>query len=264
MKDTTTIMGMHVTVEIVHAHATMADIQAVYDFLIRVDERFSTYKSTSEISKINRGELAPLAYSQEMRHILSLCEDTKRETSGYFDSDRDGVIDPSGIVKGWAIWQAAKILSKRGFEHFYVDCGGDVQVSGHNRRGETWSVGIRNPFNELEIVKVLRLENRGIATSGTSLRGQHIYNPHDKKSPLIDVVSLSVIGPNVYDADRFATAAFAMGREGIRFIERLAQFEGYMIDSEGIATYTSGFGAYVSSVQRDACGQLAYSQKGVV
>jgi thiamine biosynthesis lipoprotein len=54
-------------------------------------------------------------------------------------------------------------------------------------------------------------------------------------------MSLTVIGPNVCDADRFATGAFAMGEAGIRFIEGLPGFEGYMIDAHGVATYTSGF-----------------------
>ena len=53
--------------------------------------------------------------------------------------------------------------------------------------------------------------------------------------------SLTVIGPNVYEADRFATAAFAMGREGLRFIEEQPGLEGYMIDRSGMASYTSGF-----------------------
>jgi thiamine biosynthesis lipoprotein ApbE len=60
-----------------------------------------------------------------------------------------------------------------------------------------------------------------------------------------DVVSLTVIGPNVYEADRFATAAFAMGKKGIYFIEQLPGFEGYMIDTSAQATYTSGFERYV-------------------
>ncbi len=55
------------------------------------------------------------------------------------------------------------------------------------------------------------------------------------------MVSLTVIGPNVYEADRFATAAFAMGKNGIAFIEQLQGFEGYQIDGAGIATMTSGF-----------------------
>jgi thiamine biosynthesis lipoprotein len=54
-----------------------------------------------------------------------------------------------------------------------------------------------------------------------------------------------VIGPNIYEADRFATAAFAMESAGILFIEELEGFEGYMIDQHGLATYTSGFERYV-------------------
>jgi len=49
----------------------------------------------------------------------------------------------------------------------------------------------------------------------------------------------------VFEADRFATAAFAMGRKGIQFIEELPGFEGYMIDAQARATYTSGFERYV-------------------
>jgi len=62
---------------------------------------------------------------------------------------------------------------------------------------------------------------------------------------LYEIVSLTVIGPTVYDADRFATAAFAMGRQGIEFLESQKEYEGYMIDAKGIATYTNGFEQYV-------------------
>jgi thiamine biosynthesis lipoprotein len=81
----------------------------------------------------------------------------------------------------------------------------------------------------------------GVATSGTYIRGQHIYNPHHPQKTIDDVVSLTVVGPDIYEADRFATAAFAMGREGIIYIEKLPGFEGYMIDTAGLATMTSGF-----------------------
>ena len=106
-------------------------------------------------------------------------------------------------------------------------------------------MGIRNPFNMAEIIKVLRVCNEGVATSGTYIRGLHIYNPKSQGELVTDIVSLTVIGPNIYEADRFATAAFAMGREGILFIERLRGFEGYMIDDTGEATLTSGFEEYV-------------------
>jgi thiamine biosynthesis lipoprotein len=59
-------------------------------------------------------------------------------------------------------------------------------------------------------------------------------------------MSLTIIGPDVLDADRFATAGFAMGKAGILFIEQLDGFEGYVVDANGRATWTSGFGAFVS------------------
>lgn len=62
---------------------------------------------------------------------------------------------------------------------------------------------------------------------------------------MAEVMGITVIGPDIYEADRFATAAFAMGRDGIVFIEKLEGFEGYLIDKDKCATYTSGFERYV-------------------
>ena len=48
-----------------------------------------------------------------MRAVFALAEQTKQETAGYFDIDRGGFYDPSGIVKGWAIANAAYKRQKR-------------------------------------------------------------------------------------------------------------------------------------------------------
>jgi thiamine biosynthesis lipoprotein len=240
-------MGMTVLVEIADPTATRADVDAVYDYFHYIDEKFSTYKETSEITQINRGLLAASQFSSDMKTVLRLCAETKEATKGFFDiANKSEMLDPSGLVKGWAIHNAAEIIKKRGFKNYYVDAGGDVQVSGVNAEGQPWRIGIQDPFSkDQKIVKVVSLEDGGVATSGTYVRGQHIYNPHDKKAEINDIVSLTVIGPNIYEADRFATAAFAMGRQGIQFIERCDGLEGYMIDRAGIATQTGGFKKYV-------------------
>ena len=67
-------------------------------------------------------------------------------------------------------------------------------------------------------MKVLYPKGAGVATSGTYFQGQHIYNPHSPAQKLHEIVSLTVIGPDILEADRYATAAFAMGRKGIIFI----------------------------------------------
>lgn len=245
MKESRMLMSMPITVEIVDKAAAQKDVDAVFDYFKYIDEVFSTYKEQSEISRINRGELTVAEASADMQTVFKLSEETKQATNGYFDIRHNGSYDPSGLVKGWAIFEAAKLLEKKGFQNFRIDAGGDMQVKGNNNEGNKWRIGIRNPLAPDQIIKIVRLSDCGIATSGTYLRGQHIYNPHRPGEELTEVVSLTVIGPNVYEADRFATAAFAMGTEGINFIEKLPGFEAYQIDRRGVATLTGGFEHYV-------------------
>jgi FAD:protein FMN transferase len=247
MRDTRLIMGMPVTVEIIDAASPLL-LEDVFDYFTSVDQRFSLYKDDSEISAFNRGEIVAKKLSAEMLEVFALAERTKNESDGFFEMrNANGIIDPSGIVKGWAIRNAALIIRSAGCKNFYVDAGGDIQAEGKNADNENWRVGIRSPFNHQDVIKAVNLSGQGIATSGTYVRGHHIYNPHAPSEKVEGIVSLSVIGPDVLEADRFATAAFAMGEDGIYFIENLSGFEGYMVNAQGIATMTTGFGAYVSS-----------------
>lgn len=237
-------MGMPITIEVIDSTATSAILDTVFGYFKEVDEQFSPYKETSELSQINAG-LEKASWSSEMREVLDLCQETSKLTDGYFNIKKDNKIDPSGLVKGWSIYNASKLLDQHNIANYYIEAGGDIQVSGDfKEKNKGWKVGIRNPFQIDEIIKVVTLRNLGIATSGSYIRGQHIYNPLDHNAEITNIVSLSVIGPNVYEADRFATAAFAMGLKGINFINSLDGFEGYMIDNNKIATFTDGFNKY--------------------
>ncbi len=240
-------MGMPVTLEVVDASTSLELLDVVYAYLETIDEKFSTYKEHSEISMINPHELTLADASPDMKEVFSLAEDMKYKTNGYFNIWRSGAYDPSGLVKGWAILNASEMIRSKGLINYYVEAGGDFQAAGKNHLGQDWRVGIRNPFNLREIVKVLSITDCGVATSGTYIRGQHIYNPKDAGAALTDIVSLTVIGPDIYTADCYATAAFAMGREGIDFISEQDGFEGYMIDKHRQATYTDGFLRYVTN-----------------
>jgi FAD:protein FMN transferase len=252
MKQTEALMGTTITIEIADPFAVKNDIDRGFLYFKSVEKKFSVFKPDSEITLINDGKIKQYDWSKDMNLIFELAEKTKYETKGYFDIKAPGgKYNPSGLVKGWAIYNAYKLIKARGYRNFYVEAGGDIQTCGLNNQGELWSVGIKNPFNVQQIVKAVFLDNKGIATSGTYLRGQHIYNPHNSVCPLNEIVSLSVIGSNIYEADRYATAAFAMGKQGILFIENLNGFEGYMINKDGLATETSGFEKYTGSDKND-------------
>jgi FAD:protein FMN transferase len=244
MRDTRLIMGMPVSVEIV-GKVPASVMDGVFAYFTAVDKRFSLYKPESEISAFNQGKISSDDLSPQMNEVFALADRTKAQTHGFFEMLRpDGVLDPSGIVKGWAIKNAADMIRSAGVQDFCVDAGGDIQAGGRNDDGEPWRIGIRNPFNDQEIIKAVSPGNCGIATSGSYVRGAHIYNPVEPDKPIDDIVSLTLIGPDVLEADRFATAAFAMGSDGIYFIEELPGFEGYVVSAQGISTQTTGFGAF--------------------
>src|SRR5689334_2403635 len=128
MKQTRILMGMPISVEIADSDGSPAsaadpnaDIEAVFSYFSYVDDKFSTYKDTSEISLLNHKRLKFYRASPDMKLIFALAEQTKEETNGYFDISRDGYYDPSGIVKGWAIYNAAAMLRSKGYQNFTVD-----------------------------------------------------------------------------------------------------------------------------------------------
>jgi thiamine biosynthesis lipoprotein len=180
--------------------------------------------------------------SPEVKKVLKLCEQTRILTNGYFDIHIEGRIDPSGLVKGYAMHEAAKMLLKKGYKNFYIEIGGDIEIVGL-KNNQKWKVGIRNPFRPDQNKDVLHLTDVGIATSGLYERGMHIYNPVKKKLAT-EIKSMTVIAHDIYEADRFATAAFAMGIQGLEFLESQEGLEAFCITEKGEEMETSGFTKY--------------------
>lgn len=236
-------MGMPVIVAINDVNVSEQVFEDIFTYFDTVDAKFSTYKSTSEIIAIQNGLVQEAEFSEDMRFVFKAASEMKEKTNGFFDiATPQGVCDPSGIVKGWALKNAATSLRNQNITNFYLEIGGDIQTSGINVAGVPWTVGIQNPFTQKqESIKTLHLNNKGVATSGTYARGQHIYNPTKNVSDMANIVSITVVGADVCEADCYATAAFAMGTAGIDFIEKLDGFEGYLIQRSGIAVMTSGF-----------------------
>lgn len=246
MPETRLIMGMPITIEIVGDDGSATE--AAFQYFRDVDARFSPFNPVSELARMNMGEIGEGELSAEMMEVLTLSELTRHETNGYFDVRRpDGRVDPSGLVKGWAIRNAGRLVEASGRRNYCLEAGGDIQCRGHNEQGQRWRVGIRNPFAADEVVKILVPGDSGVATSGAYVRGRHIYDPVGGGAASEDIASITVVGTDIYEADRFATAAFAMGRGGIAFIEDTKGLEAYAIDRDGIATMSSGFTRIVAS-----------------
>ena len=236
------IMGMPIEIDVRTAGVDPVALDHAFDSLRDVDACFSTYRTDSEISRLNRSELALGQASDEVRAVLAQCEQLRLETDGFFDvafADGRG-LDPSGFVKGWAVDRAAQVLERRGARAYFINAGGDIRTAGGPEPGLPWRVGIRHPFEHDRVAAVVEVANAAIATSGAYERGDHVFNPHTH-SPPGGVLSVTVIGPDLALADAYATAAFAMGQSGAQWLAGRRDYEAMVIRSDQTVQFTQGF-----------------------
>jgi thiamine biosynthesis lipoprotein len=214
--------------------------------LHRVDAVFSTYRADSHISRLDRGEIRLDHSPSEVHEPLALCAQASRVTDGWFSIVPAGTLDPSGLVKGWAIEAASQLLYDAGAHHTYVNGGGDLQIRGQAAPGTPWRIGIAHPLRPGELATVITAKHDlAVATSGTAERGAHILNPHHG-TPVTTFASLTLIGPRLTMTDSYATAAFARGDGAQNWLESLDGYEALAVLPDGQEWRTSGFRRYGS------------------
>lgn len=208
-------------------------MDAVIAFCEDVDRDFSTYKDKSWVSRLRRGEIAIENCPIDVREVWDLCARAKWLSDGAFDPWAvQGGFDPSGLVKGWAADKAADILVAAGAQHCQVNAAGDVTLRGgwfDSQVGEVkpWSIGVVNPDNRGEIVKVYEIFNGSIATSGTYERGAHIHDPYSGMIA-IGAKSATVVGPEGWLCDAMATAVMVAGTDSAKYFGQ-PELAGYQV-----------------------------------
>ncbi|MDP4691963.1 MAG: FAD:protein FMN transferase [Ilumatobacteraceae bacterium] len=224
-----TVVSVHIDDSISHESAKDA-WSSVCSFLRDLENRFSTFLPTSEISRINSGELHVLDASPDMVEVLDTCTWLEHLSSGVFNARRpDGLLDPAGFVKGWAAERAARLLLEAGLKNYYLRIGGDIQTHGLQSTGEKWRVGIVDPHDASRIRSYVDIpENWAVATSGTAERGQHIWGK-DSLAVNAQFSSMTVIGPHLMWADAFATIGFALGGAGIEWVEKFPDYTAFTL-----------------------------------
>ena len=222
------------------APAAQAAFEQLMAWLHDVDRRFSTYRDDSEISRLDRGELLVTDASSEVRWVLQRCAALRSETGGAFDERANGRLDPSALVKGWAVEHGAELLSAAGLTDFCLNAGGDVVVRGGALPDDVWRVGIQHPLDRGAIAATVAVTDMAVATSGAYERGAHMIDPRTGAAAT-DVLSVTVVGPDLSLADAYSTAAFALGADGPKWTLGLDGYEAMTILGGGRVLCTPGF-----------------------
>lgn len=201
--------------------------------LQRLEAMFSVFRDTSEISRINSGDLHHLDANVEVIEVLDHCVRLEQLSQGAFSIRRsrtDASINPSGFVKGWAGERVAHQMHERGLQHFYIGIGGDIACVGGLNSETPWRFGITDPNDESQFAGTVEIVGGAIATSGTAERGQHIWDPRTGE-PANTFASVTVVGPQLMWADAYATIIFVMGAAGLEWVRQFPDYNAMAIEA---------------------------------
>ncbi|MFC4054890.1 FAD:protein FMN transferase [Actinomadura syzygii] len=218
---------------------TAALAQAVA-WLHHVDRVFSPYRPDSQITRLAEGRADVDACDPEVAEVLRLCAEIGHATGGAFTAEPGGRLDPSGLVKGWAIERASDILHRAGARDHYVNGGGDLQLRGEAAPGEPWRIGLADPHDRSRLIAVVSGRDLAIATSGTAERGAHIVDPRTGR-PSTAMASITLTGRHLTEVDALATAAFAMGEAARTWAEAHPRIEALAVAADRSTWCTPGF-----------------------
>jgi FAD:protein FMN transferase len=210
--------------------SAMAAAQAVLE---RLDHRFSHYSVDSEISRWLCGSAVSPDTVAEFTHVLAQCGRLRDDSDGVFTIKNPvtGTVDTAGYVKGYAIGVAAAAMREKGLANFILTVGGDSTCVGSADAGRPWRVAVADPERSHGIAAIIDASDLAVATSGTAERGEHIRRAAaPAPTPL---ASFTVTGPDIAEADAYATIGFALGEAGLAWVAAHDGYHGLAIRSDG-------------------------------
>ena len=157
----------------------------------------------------------------------------------------DLYVDLSGWAKGHAVDLVAGLLDSRGVENYMVEIGGELRVSGHNRKGRNWAIGIEAPSTSERVPHaIVHVSNTSVATSGDyrnyfehdGQRYSHTIDPRTGRPVTHSLAAVTVVDASAAFADAMATALLVLGPEDGPELARELDIAAYFLvrDASGI------------------------------
>ncbi|MGG5260939.1 FAD:protein FMN transferase [Phycicoccus avicenniae] len=211
------VMGTAVSVHVRAVEPTRPDVEAavarVFAHLRKVDQVLSTWRTDSDLLRLQHGEAEDV--HAWVADVTELALEAEERTDGLFRAwrSREGgriAFDPTGLVKGWAVAGAAAHLDVVPEVAYAVGAGGDIVVGagrGPSAAAPSWRIGIEDPTRAGRVADVVTLRRGAVATSGAAARGGHVVDPRTRR-PVTRAGSATVVGPDLLWADVWATAAW--------------------------------------------------------
>jgi FAD:protein FMN transferase len=236
------------------ANAAIAEVK-------RIEAKYSRYLADSVVSNINHqaGRGVSVKIDSETAQLLDFANTCFIQSDGLFDIT-SGVLrrvwdfqaekPPSAEaiatvlpLIGWERVQRTAstimlpiegmqiVLLSHGIDHGFIDLGGDVVVTGAQIDGAPWSLGVRHPRLENQLLATLVIASGAVATSGDyeryidfeGRRYSHILNPRTGEA-VQSFQSVTAFAPSCLVAGSITTIALLKGEsDGAAWLAQLAE-----------------------------------------
>ncbi len=221
---------------------------------LSLDKVFNRFDPHSELFRVNfSGAWQAMPLSEELYEALSLCEEFRRTTAGYFDiavqssprpkgeafsldeasrsvrlSAPGVVLDLGGFAKGYALERLRRLLTEEGVGRALLNFGdSSILGVGTHPHGESWPVGLAAAGGGEPGAPSFALRDSALSVSGHPAGEKpHILSPSDGR-PVTRPGVVAVAGPSALVAEVLSTALFA-APDGA-WDELLNHYAGYRI-----------------------------------
>ena len=239
---------------------------ACWQELREIERHFSPFLVDSDIRRMARGELTLAKADRRVSEVEELCRDARQRTGGLFDAWRDGVFDPMGLVRGWAVDRVTErhllpLLHELGASAVGINAGGDVRLHTAPTSAWRWRLGLADPLSPRDVlpgrealaeadqtaspaarrppvIATVGIMDGAIATSGPAERGV-VIDPRTR-TPARSVASATVLADTLVEADIWATTAVAAGFGTLEWITGAPTRSGLLVSPDGRTRRWSG------------------------
>ncbi|MEK9727059.1 MAG: FAD:protein FMN transferase [Candidatus Margulisiibacteriota bacterium] len=233
--------------------------------LEELDSLFSTYRSDSELMRLNNAPIEQnIQLNSEVVSLLKVSQKWHVLMGGVWDptivpvsqsfgftssitpnnyqigfqhlkvidnntvnKNKNISIDLSSIAKGYAVDQLFKLISQYKVKGSYIDIGGEIRTSGHRPDSRPWGIGIQSPVNGRDLFQVIYVNDISIATSGNYINFKN--HNQQKVGHILNPVSKTLINHNLLSVSVIADeCAIADALATGLFVMGVAQAEAWL------------------------------------
>lgn len=154
-------------------------------------------------------------------------------------------LDFNAFAQGYSVDVVADFLKSKGITSFVVEIGGEVYANDNKPNGDTWKIGIEEPYDNQESENptkaIAALHHLAIATSGNNrqyfiengVKYAHHIDPQTGYPAKNNLLSASIFAKDCISSDANATGVLVMGLEKAKvFLREHSELQAYLIYSD--------------------------------